>query len=98
MSFITNSQDILFLVLAFCALWLTAFIVWLLYYAVMTVKQGYHAVKQIKEKIQAVDEIITMVKEKITFTTSYLSLIVTGVKKMIDLLGTSEEKKNRKKK
>lgn len=98
MSFISDSQDILFLVLAFCALWLTAFLVWLLYYAVMTFKQAYQSAKQIKEKIQAVDEIITMVKEKITFTTSYLSLIVTGVKKMIDLLGSNEEKKSKKKK
>lgn len=98
MNFISNSQDVLFLVLAFCALWLTAFLVWLLYYAVMTFKQSYQVARQIKEKVQAVDEIITMIKEKISFTTSYLSLIVAGVKKVIDLLGSSEVKKEKKKK
>jgi len=98
MNFISDSKDILFLALAFCALWLTAFMVWLLYYAIMTFKQIYQSARQIKEKIQAVDEIITMIKEKITFTTSYLSLIVAGVKKVIDLLGPNDDKKSKKSK
>jgi hypothetical protein len=98
MTLISDSQDILFLVLAFCALWLTAFLVWFLYYAVMTFKQTYQSVKQIKEKIQALDEIIKIVKGRLTSTFSYLNLIAISIKKMIELFGSSEEKKNRKKK
>ena len=98
MNFISNSQDILFIVLAFCALWLTVFLVWFLYYAVMTIKQGYEAVRQTKEKIDMVDEVITTIREKVTSTASYLTLIIAGVRKMIDLLGSNkEEKKSRNK-
>lgn len=99
MQFISNSQDILFIVLAFCVLWLTAFLAWLLYYAIMTIRQGYQVVKKIKEKIDAVDEVITLVKDKISTSASYVGLIVAGVKKIIDLLGKNrEEKKSRRQK
>jgi succinate dehydrogenase hydrophobic anchor subunit len=99
MQFLSNSQDILFVALAFCALLLTAFIVWLLYYAIMTIKQGYEAVSKVKEKIDAVDEVITLVKDKIITTSSYISLIVAGVKKVIEVIGDKKaEKKARGKK
>lgn len=98
MSFLSTSQDILFIVLAFCILWLTAFIAWFLYYAIMTVKQGYEAVHKIKEKVDAIDEIINLLKDKITNTASYVGLIVTGVKKVIDLLSKNKEEKNSKRK
>jgi len=96
MPFISNSQDVLFLVLALCALWLTAFLAWFLFYAIMTVKQGYQAVRQIKSKIDAVDEIITLVREKITSTASYMGIIISGVRKVIELLGSSSEEKKAK--
>lgn len=96
MNLISNSQDILFLVLAFCVLWLTAFLAWFLYYGIMSVRQIYQAVKQIKTKIDAVDEIITMVREKISASTSYLTLIVAGVRKVIDLLGSGKSDKKKK--
>lgn len=100
MSLISNSQDILFLVLAFCALWLTAFMVWLLYYAVMSFKQVYQSVKQVKEKIQALDEIINLFRNKMTSTFSYLNLIIVSIKKMVEIFGDKEktDKKKRGKK
>ncbi len=99
MNLINGSQDILFLALALCALWLTAFIAWFLYYAIMSIKQVYEAIAQIKHKIDAVDEIITMLRDKISASTSYLTLIVAGVRKVVDLLGsdTKEKKKKAKK-
>ncbi len=98
MQFISNSQDILFLVLAFCALWLTAFLVWFLYYGVMSVRQIYQAISQIKARIEAIDEVISLVREKLSGGFSYLSLIVAGVRKMVDLLGSNDETKKKKSK
>lgn len=96
MNLISDSQDVLFLALALCALWLTAFFAWFLYYAIMSVRQIYQAVKQIKSKIDAVDEIITMIREKISASTSYLTLIVAGVRKVVDLLGSDKSEKKKK--
>ncbi len=96
MQFISNSQDILFLALALCAVWLTAFLAWFLYYAIMSVRQLYQAIRQVKSKIEAVDEIITMVREKISASTSYLTLIVAGVKKVTELLGGDRKERAKK--
>jgi hypothetical protein len=96
MQFISNSQDILFLVLAFCVLLLTAFLVWLLWYAIMSFKQGYEVVKTIKEKIDMVSDIIILLKDKLTSSTSYLSLIITGIKKIVDIVGDKKEERKRK--
>ncbi len=96
MQFISNSQDILFLALALCAVWLTAFLAWFLYYAIMSVRQVYQAIRQVKSKIEAVDEIITMVREKISASTSYLTLIVAGVKKVTELLGGNKKERGKK--
>lgn len=97
MQFISNSQDILFLALAFCALWLTAFLIWLLWYVIMSAKQGYEVIKNIKNKIDLVEEVITLLKDKLTSSASYLSLIIGGVKKIADLLGENKESKKKKK-
>ncbi len=95
MNLIANSQDILYLVLAFCILWITVFLAWLMYYGIQAVRQVYQTVSQIKAKIDAVDEVIRLVKEKLTSSSSYLTLIVGGVKKVVELLGEREAKKKR---
>lgn len=84
MQLISNSQDILFLVLALCALWLTAFLAWFLYYAIMTFKQTYQVVHKLKEKI--------------TSTASYLEIAFTGIRKAIELFSSSSEEKKSKRK
>jgi succinate dehydrogenase hydrophobic anchor subunit len=98
MNFISTSQDILFLTLALCALLLTIFLIWLLYYAIMSFRQTYHSIKKIKAKIDALDEIITMIRERLTSTMSYFTLIISGIKKMIELLSDNEEEPKTKKK
>ncbi len=97
MNFISSSQDIFYLVLAFCILWITVFLAWLMYYAIQAVRQLYQAVTQIKAKIDAVDEVIRLIKEKLTSSASYLTLIVGGVKKVVELLAERQEKKKRAK-
>ena len=96
MNFISTSQDIFFLVLAFCILWLTAFFAWLMYYAIRSVKQVYETISSIKEKIDAVDTVIKLIKDKLNSSASYLTMIVGGITKIIGLLGTGEDKKKKR--
>lgn len=98
MNFISTSQDIFFLVLAFCILWLTIFFAWMMYYAIIASKQIYEMINQFKKKLNAIDELITMIKEKFSSGTSYLSFIVTGIGKLITLLSNKEKlgKKNKR--
>ncbi|HRH32644.1 MAG TPA: hypothetical protein PK720_00615 [bacterium] len=98
MNFISTSQDIFFLVLAFCILWITIFIAWIMYYAIGALKQIHQTISQLKKKLDAVDEIVNLIKEKFTASTSYLNFIVSGVGKLVTLLSknSSEEKTKRK--
>lgn len=97
MDIINSSQDIFFLVLSFCILWLTIFLAWIMYYGIQTVRQLYDMVSSLKRKLDAVDEIIRLVKSKISVSASYLTLLVSGVKKVVELLGDKEEKPSKKK-
>lgn len=100
MDFINTSQDIFYLVLAFCVLWFTILLTWLMYYAINAAKNIYDAVQAIKRKIEAVDEIIGLVKGKINSSFSYVSLAMSGVKKIIEILSekNSDEKATKKRK
>jgi CHASE3 domain sensor protein len=90
MNFISSSQDIFFLVLAFCILGLTIFLAWMMYYAISAVKQVYEMISQLKQKLNAIDELVTLIKEKFNSSASYLSFIVSGVGKLITLLSNKE--------
>ncbi|QQS60556.1 hypothetical protein IPN41_01070 [Candidatus Falkowbacteria bacterium] len=90
MNFISTSQDIFFLVLAFCILWLTIFFAWMMYYAIAASKQIYEMINQFKKKLNAIDDLITMIKEKFNSSASYLSFIVSGVGKLVTLLSKKE--------
>ena len=98
MNFISTSQDIFFLVLAFCILWLTIFLAWMLYYAIGAAKQIYETINQLKRKLNAIDELVTLIKEKFNSGASYLTFIVSGLGKLVTLLSQkpkSSEKSKR---
>lgn len=90
MNFISSSQDIFFLVLAFCILWITIFLAWMMYYTIAAVKQIYEMIDQFKKKLNAVDELLVLIKEKFNSGASYLSFIVSGVGKLVTLLSNKE--------
>ena len=99
MYLIQDSQDLLYVVLAFCILWLTIFLAWFIYYLAMIMRQAYKVVKETREKINKVDEILKALKEKIEHSASYLALIGDGVKKLVEVIKEkSEVSKGKKKK
>lgn len=93
----TYSQDILYLVLAFCVLWLTIFLIWFIYYLIVTIRQFYQVTRDMKRRVDQVDEVIRMAKEKIEHSASYLSIIVDGVKKIVEITKQGGLTTNRKK-
>ncbi|MBU0646968.1 hypothetical protein KKC67_02955 [Patescibacteria group bacterium] len=85
MDLITNSKDLLNIVLCFCALWLTIFIAWFIYYLAMTMRQVFMTVKETRRKINKIDEAIKTFKEKIEHSASYLLLVGEGIKKLVEV-------------
>jgi len=82
---INYSKDILYLVLAFCVLWLTFFITWLVYYLVAAARQLYRASQIVKEQTSEVAGIIKKIKLAIELPTSIISLLIEGFKKIAEL-------------
>ncbi|MEI8360829.1 MAG: hypothetical protein WCG01_01765 [bacterium] len=95
---IQTSEDLLRIVLAFCALWLTIFIAWFIYYMAMIMRQFFLGTREMRERIHKVDTLIDDVRTKIEHSSSYLLLIGEGIKKLIQFAYDKTEKKSAGKK
>ena len=80
---IETSKDLLFVVLAFCALWLTVFILWLLYYVIAIVRDAEALVHQVKGAVGKVDALAHAAHEKMERSAASLTLIAQAVKELI---------------
>lgn len=88
-----SSKDILYIVLAFCALWVTIFICWVIYYVAMILKQTYSLINDVKEKMATIDEAIRGILEKLEHSSAYLALIADGAKFLIKHFTEKKESK-----
>ncbi len=87
-----TSKDLLYIVIAFCILWVTVFICWLLYYFISIIAGVRSVVKSAHEKLEKVDELINLIKDKVEHSATYLGVIVEGVGKIIDFLKERKSK------
>ncbi|NQU77091.1 hypothetical protein HQ544_00145 [Candidatus Falkowbacteria bacterium] len=89
-----TSKDLLFVVIAFCILWVTIFVCWILYYMIMTAKRVNDTVKATKDKIDKIGELIELLKTKINEGASYVGAMVEGVIKLSEYFkGREDDKK-----
>lgn len=81
-----GSQDILFIVLAFCALWFTVFLCWLIYQTASLFRHVHSLVDEIKTKVVALEDAIMTMKRKFEGNITMVSSIAEGVRKIIDAM------------
>lgn len=62
---IQTSKDILYLVIAFCILWLTVFLCWVFYYVVKILKNTNRVVEEFRSRLQLLTETINYVRGKV---------------------------------
>jgi biopolymer transport protein ExbB/TolQ len=102
---IETSKDILYIVLAFCVLWLTIFMSWLLYYFIGMARNAYRLVQGFSNTIKKTDELIKTLKEKIEHSASYFVVAAEALKEVVKYViekrresqDNKEEVKKRKK-
>lgn len=70
-----TSKDVLFIVLAFCVLWLTVFISWLLFYLIKVFRSASKTIDKTQETIKMIDSFVNSLKDKINKSTSHLLLL-----------------------
>lgn len=99
MYLIESSNDVLYLVISFCVLWLTIFLAWLIYYLAMITRQVYQITKEMRERARKIDDIIKNFREKVEHSASYLVLISEGIKKLVEMVkdkGGGKKEKTKK--
>jgi len=85
-----GTQDILFIVLAFCALWFTAFLCWLIYQAASLLKHIHGLVDEVKVRVASLEDAVMTMKRKFDGNITMVSSIAEGVKKIIDAMRSRE--------
>lgn len=78
-----TSLDLLYIVIAFCILWLTIFTCWWLFYIVMIIRRVYQITKTIKEKLKLIDELTQNAKNKLEHASMYIDLAAQGIGKIV---------------
>lgn len=89
---IASSKDILFVVLAFCALWFTFFVCWALWYVIGMLRDASRIMREIHEKIAAIDRAISAVREKVESSFGSFGVAAAGLRMLGGYLEKRKEK------
>ncbi|PKL72470.1 hypothetical protein CVV26_01430 [Candidatus Kuenenbacteria bacterium HGW-Kuenenbacteria-1] len=95
---IQTSQDLLFIVLAFCALWITILLCWGLFYFIAMLRDTYKITKNVNRKIEAFGELIEALKNRVTSMGAFLTLFSHGFSALIDHIKEKKEQEKEDKK
>mgnify|MGYP001591748508 CR=1 FL=1 len=77
---INETKDIFYLVLAFCVLWFTIFVCWLLYYFIAIMRETRGMAKDAREKMNRVLGAFDTIKEKFERSLNMFAGIAETVK------------------
>jgi len=80
---IETAKDLLFIVLAFCAIWLTIFLSWLLYYWMALFRDAESLVRQVKNAVTKVEEVTHTIKDKFEHSAASFTIIAQAVKEVV---------------
>lgn len=76
---IETSKDILYLVIAFCVLWVTVFLCWMFYYVTRILKNANEIAEEFRSRLQILTEAIHYVRGKVENIHSLLGMAGGGM-------------------
>lgn len=79
-----SPSDILYIVLSFCILWISAALFWFIWQAAQILRNVNTAVDEAREKIGKIEVAITGIKNRFDTMTAPVGILVEGVKKVIE--------------
>ena len=79
-------RDILFIVLALCAMWFTLFLCFVLYQAAVLMKRVHALVDEMKGKVINLEEAVFTMKRKFDGNFAMVSGIADGIARVIETL------------
>ena len=93
---LTNSQDLLFFILAVAAVWIGVMLTWLLFEAALMAHRANRAVKDVLEKLGRFERAVMSIRERIESSASYFSMLAEGGKALVGFLQDRQTKKSRR--
>jgi len=80
---IESSKDLLFIVLAFCAIWLTVFLCWLLYYAMALMRDVEVIMRNVRDAVEKVDKLAHLLHDKVEKSAVSLGFVLQAARELI---------------
>ena len=90
-----DSKDILYIVLAFAVLWLTAFFCWLLYQMAVILRNVNETLAEARDKISKIEQALDHIRDEFGGVASSIGLLAEGGKKVFDYYMEKRSKKKR---
>lgn len=91
-----EAKDILLIVLAFCALWFTAFVCWLVYQIAAILKNVNDVISDAHETLGKMERALSGIRGRFDHAVSGLMLAIDGGQKIVELLGKRKEASKKK--
>jgi len=93
-----TSKDLLYIILAFCILWFTAFICWALYYIISVMRSVAKITDSAKKKMEMIDDILKLVKDKLDKGSNHMSILADSAIKLVGFVMEKQKKSTAKSK
>ena len=87
--------DILYIVLAFCALWLTAGIFWLIWQVASIFRTVNTVAAQAQDTLCKIEDALAGIREKFEHTSSVLGVVVDATSRVVEHVLDKKTKKKR---
>ncbi|MFA6522353.1 MAG: hypothetical protein WCT24_02045 [Patescibacteria group bacterium] len=78
-----DSKDFLFIILALCAIWSTAFFCWLLYQVIVVVRGLNAILREVKNQFDRIEKALLGVKTKFEHGTNHLGEMAKNLKEVV---------------
>ena len=88
-----SSKDLLYIVIAFCLLWLTIFTSWAIYYVAQILKQARDTVRDMRSAFTLFEKLLTTIQSKMDASSSHLAFLVESVKQGMQFVNERKAKK-----
>ena len=85
--------DILYIVLAFCALWVAAATFWLIFQIAMVVKNFNELLGVVEEKVEHIEGAITSIRHRFDGASGSFNTLIGGIEKVVDYVVEKRRKK-----
>ena len=91
-----TSRDLLNLIIAFCVLFFTVFLCWMIYYMAMILKNIHDVMDKFTTTLDMISGFFGKAREKLDNTSANFGMMMELGKKIIEIVKAKQEKKKEK--